>query len=109
MREEEIRQYIHSKISHAGFKSIDLALLNQIELELFKWHDSDKNKFMDLMQLYYEGTLQGFEITMKNFCKNEIEAFLHNSAGTSLLLSSLSSSLLLLSIARSANNGKRSC
>ena len=86
MREEEIRQYMHSKIGHAGFKSIDLALLNQIELEFFKWHDSDTNSFLNLMQLYYEGTLQGFEITMKNFCKNEIEAFLHNAAGILLPL-----------------------
>jgi len=86
MREEEIRQYMHSKIGHAGFKSIDLALLNQIELEFFKWHDSDTNSFLNLMQLYYEGTLQGFEITMKNFCKNEIEAFLHKAAGILLPL-----------------------
>jgi len=81
LREEELRQYMCSKIFHAGFTKITPELINIIEKELFKWHNSDKNSFLDLMQLYYEGTLQGFDETMKKFCKIETEKFFYQTAG----------------------------
>ena len=65
----------------SGFKEVDLALLSSIENEIFKWHNCDRNTFLDLMQLYYEGTLEGFDETMKRFCKTEAELFFRNTAG----------------------------
>lgn len=57
LREEELFTYIRSKIFHAGFTKITPELIKDIENELFKWHRADRNKFLDLTQLFYEGII----------------------------------------------------
>lgn len=68
---------------------------------MFKWHNCDKNTYLDLMQLYFEGTLEGFDVTMKRFCKVEMESFFFNTAGMYINLIALS---LLSNIIRPSSN-----